>query len=313
MQTCFPDQQDQQLSNNNLPNPQLKKPLGAILLEAGLVSNSQIEISLAEQKQNNQKIGKILAYHGWINQKTADFFVEKWSIFLRKTQRRPLAFYLFAAGLLDHEQLSFLKHQQKKINSEARLHTLAVEHGYITQVTVNFFLKYLYNLDQLQNISVTDLYEVIKNYINGEIDFQRLELCQASLNGVKLDKILLDNSILIQASLNNSNLSCSSLIGVNLTLADLELANLSYVNFKQAYLIEANLRRSNLEQAYFQGANLQEADLRGANLLNASFAGADLRGAKFSPAYSYNVYYDKQTVFDANFNPIKAGWKLKNG
>ena len=26
--------------------------------------------------------------------------------------------------------------------------------------------------------------------------------------------------------------------------------------------------------------------------------------------YLYNVYYDQQTMFDPNFNPIKAGWKL---
>ena len=315
MLLCCPDQKEKQLSKNCLTNSQLKKPLGEILLEAGLVSISQIEIALEEQKQNDLKIGQILASHGWIKQETADFFAERWLSFLQKKQRRPLAFYLFAAGLLAQEQLLILKQRQKQKNSETRLHSLAVKQGYIKQVTINFFLKYLYNLYSLQNLSFTSLYELIKSYINGESNFQRLELSQVPLNGVKLKKILLDNSILIQANLNNSNLSSSSLIEVDLTLADLEFANLSHVNFKQACLIEANLQRSNLEKANFQAANLQEADLRGANLLNASFAAADLRGAKLSPAYSYDVYYDKQTVFDTNFNPIKAGWKLlcRNG
>ena len=311
MLTYFSAQQAQQLSNNFLTNLQRKKLLGEILLEAGLVSTSQIEIALEKQKQNHRKIGEILSSQGSIKQETADFFAERWLSFLRITQRRPLAFYLFAAGLLAREQLFILKQKQKQINSENRLHTLAVEQGYIKPVTVNFFLKYLYNLERFQNSSVTNLYEVIKNYINGEIDFQGLELSQVSLNGVKLNKIILDHSILIQASFNNSNLSNSSLIEVNLTLAELESANLSYVNFKQACLIEANLRRSDLEQAYFKGANLQEADLRGANLRNASFAGADLRGAKLSPAYPYDVYYDQQTIFDVNFNPIKANWKFQ--
>ncbi len=311
MMVCVPDQQEQQLSNNSLDNSQPKKPLGEMLLEAGLVSISQIEMALEEQKENNIKIGKILAYHGWIKQETADFFAEKLSKFLRKSARRPIAFYLFAAGLLDQKQLAFLKQQQRQISSETRRHCLALDQGYVKQVTVNFFLKYLYNLYRFQNSSLTSPDEVIRNYINREINFQGLKLNQVSLNGVKLKKIILDNSLLIQANLNNSDLSCSSLIEVNLTLADLELANLSYVNFKQACLIEANLRRSNLEQANFQAANLQEADLRGANLLNVSFADADLRGAKLSPAYSYDVYYNKQTVFDTNFNPIKAGWKLR--
>ena len=311
MLTCFSDQKGKQLSNHSLTNSQPKKPLGEILLEAGLIPISQIEIALEEQKHNDLKIGEILAYHGWIKQETADFFAERWSSFLRKTQRRPLAFYLFAAGLLDQEQLSVLKQKQKQNNSETRLHSLAIEQGYIKQVTINFFLKYLYNLYSFQNVSFTSLYELIKSYINGETNFQGLELNQVPLNGVKLKKIILDNSILAQANLNNSNLSHSSLIEVNLTLADLELANLSHINFKQACLIDANLRRSNLEQANFQAANLQEADLRGANLINASFVAADLRGAKLSPAYFYDVYYDKQTVFSANFNPIKAGWKLR--
>ena len=310
MPKCLSDRQEQQISNNSLTNLSSKKPLGEILLEAGLVSISQLEIALAEQKENELKIGRILAAHGWIKQETADFFAEKWSSFLRTAQRRPLAFYLFAAGLLEQEQLAILRQKQKEINSETRLHPLAIEQGYIEQVTVNFFLKYLYNLDQFQNLSFTSLYELIKNYINGEINFQGLELCQVPLNGVKLKKIRLDNSKLIHANLNNSDLGGSSLITVDLTLADLELANLSEVNFQQACLIEANLRRSNLVQANFQAANLQEADLRGANLRHASFAAADLRGAKLSPAYSYDVYYDRQTVFDASFNPIKAGWKL---
>ena len=311
MVPCFPGQKDKQLSNNNLVKSHSKQPLGEILLEAGLVSILQIEIALGEQKQSDLKIGEILAAHGWIKQETADFFVERWSNILQKTQQRPLAFYLFVAGLLDKEQLLILKQRQKQTNSETRLHALAVEQGYIKQVTVNFFLRHLFHLHNIQNLSFTSLYKLIKSYVNGETNFQGLELNQVPLKGVRLKKVILNGSILTQANLNNSNLSGSSLIGVNLTLADLELANLSDVNFKQACLIEANFRRSNLEEANFQAANLQEADLRGANLLNASFAAADLRGTKLLSAYSYDVYYDKQTVFDANFNPIKAGWKLQ--
>ena len=312
MSTCLTGQQNPGSSDVSLSKSKPKQPLGKILLEAGLVSISRIEVALEEQKKHNLKIGEILASHGCIKQKTADFFAERWSSLLDKTERRPLAFYLFLAGLIDKEQLAILKQKQKLTNSDSRLHSLAVEQDYVKQVTVDFFLKYLFDLCNGKNLSFNRIYELIKNYINGETNFQKLELSQAPLNGARLKKVILDHSILRQANLNNSNLSYSSLIEVNLTLADLELANLSHINFQRACLIEANLRRSNLEQANFQGANLQEADLRGANLLNASFSAADLRGTKLSPAYSYNIYYDKKTIFDASFNPKNAGWTLKD-
>ncbi|ELS04817.1 putative low-complexity protein [Xenococcus sp. PCC 7305] len=313
MVICFPEQEFYQLPPNNLVVSQPKKPLGEILLEAGLVSIFQIEIALSEQQQSSYRIGEILAYHGWIKQETADFFAEKWINILEKTQTRPLAFYLYAAGLLDKEQLQSLKQQQRQNNSSAiRLHELAVEQGYLKQITIDFFLQYLFNIKTLNNLSFASPYKVIKSYINGETDFRGSKLSQVPLNGVRLKKVVLDESVLRQANLNNSNLTGSSLIAANLTLADLELANLSQVNLQQACLIEANLRNSNLDSVNFHAANLQEADLRGANLLNASFAAADLRGAKLSPKYSYDVFYDQQTIFDANFNPMKAGWKIQH-
>ncbi|ELS05009.1 putative low-complexity protein [Xenococcus sp. PCC 7305] len=313
MVKCLSGQEDLTPSQNSSSNSNYKQPLGEILLEAGLVSMCQIEIALETQKKSDLKIGEILAANGFIKQEIANFFADRWLNLIQKQERRPLAFYLYAAGLLDKKQLSVLKQKQKhkKINSETRLHFLAIEQGYVKQVTVNFFLKHLFDISDTQNLSFTKPYELIKNYINGETNFQGLELNQIPLNGVKLKKVILDNSNLKKVNLNNSNLSSSSLVGANLTFADLELANLSQVNFTNACLIEANLRESNLEQANFETANLQEADLRGANLLNASFASADLRGSKLTPNYSYEVYYDKKTIFDTNFNPIKAGWKLR--
>ncbi|ELS02695.1 putative low-complexity protein [Xenococcus sp. PCC 7305] len=312
MVICFPDPEIRKKSHHsNLAELPSKQPLGEILLEAGLISIFQIEVALAEQKQSDYRIGEILAHHGWIKQETADFFAQRWSNLIQKTQTRPLTYYLFAASLLDKKQLLSLKQQQKQQSSHMRLHELALEKGYVAQTTIDYFLKSLFKIHRSQSLSFTSSYKIIKGFINGKSDFRDSELTQAPLNGVRLQSVILDNSILRQANLNNSNLSYSSFSEVNLALANLEMANLSHANFRQACLIEANLRRSNLESANFQSANLQEADLRGANLLNASFASADLRGAKFSPAYSYDVYYDKNTAFDSNFNPIKAGWKLQ--
>lgn len=71
------EQKFQQLPSNNLIDTQSKKPLGEILLKAGLVSVFQIEIALEEQKQSDLKIGEILASRFWIKEETANFNLKK--------------------------------------------------------------------------------------------------------------------------------------------------------------------------------------------------------------------------------------------
>jgi uncharacterized protein YjbI with pentapeptide repeats len=73
-------------------------------------------------------------------------------------------------------------------------------------------------------------------------------------------------------------------------------------------LCQANLRETHLKQANFNQANLSGADLREAYLFNTVFAGADLRNTKLPSEYSYEVYYDSETVFDDDFNPVAVGW-----
>ena len=302
------------LSQKSSLKSQSNKPLGEILLEAGLISIYQMEIALQEQEQYHLKIDEILVTHGWIKQKTADFLSKKWSTVIQKPPKRPIAFYLHAAGLLDQKQLFLLKEKQRQKENklENRLHDLAVEEGYIKQKTVNFFLKSLFRISKSQSLYFTKPYEIIKNYINGESNFSGLECSQAPLSGIKLVKVILDDSNFRQADLSRCNFSYSSLIKTNLILANLRLANLTNVNFSQACLIEADLRNSNLEQANFKEANLQGVDLRGSNLRCASFEAADLRGACLASSYSYDVYYSKQTTFDKNFEPKLVGWKLKD-
>ncbi len=77
------------------------KPLGQILVEAGLISMSQIELALREQKQSNLKIGEILTLHGWIKQQTADFFAEQWKSLLLEEQKKPLIYYFQQAALTE--------------------------------------------------------------------------------------------------------------------------------------------------------------------------------------------------------------------
>ena len=287
------------------------KPLGETLMEAGLISASQIAIALNEQEEYKMKIGEIFALHNWIDQQTADFFVEKLPYLIKEPQKEPLAYYFKEAGLLTNEQIKNIIKLQKIKKQKVRFHRLAVEQGYLKQLTVDFFLAHLFNIYNTHNCSFANLYEILKNYNKGQKNFQKVELKKAPLIGISLKEVQLDGSNLKEANLQGSNLSGSSLIQVNLALTNLIKAVMSNVNLERACLIGANLQEAYLDRVNFYGANLQRANLKEAYLFQASFAAADLRGAQLPLEYTYDVYYDSKTRFN-NFDPIKAGWKIIN-
>jgi uncharacterized protein YjbI with pentapeptide repeats len=288
------------------------QPLGEILVEAGLVSLAQIEIALQQQFETELKIGEILANKNLIKQKTADFFVEKWPKLLQAEEKKPLVYYFRKAGLLDKNQINQIISKQRASFSAKRFHRLAVEDGYLNQITVDFFLAKLFKLKTNNNVSVAQPYEILRRYIKGERNFSQTNLMKALLIDISLKEIQLDRSNLQEANLSRINLSYSSLINVNLSLANLAKANLMSVNFENALLNLANLQESNLEQANFTAANLQDVDLTEAYLFHTFFGSADLRGAKLASEYPYEVYYDEKTIFDNSFDPQQAGWKIKS-
>lgn len=284
------------------------KPLGEILIEAGLISASQLEFALQEQQNDPRKIGEILASHRWIQQKTADFFVEKWSQLLEQKQKKPLVYYFRHSGLLDEQQISLLLEAQKQQEKPTRFHRLAVERGYIKQLTVDFFLSNIFQIYHSNVFSFAKPYEILTQYNKGETNFCRTDLSKAPLIGVSLKNIQLDGSVLREANLMSANLSNSSLRQTNLALANLNKAILTSVNFEKSNLCQANLRESHLKETNFTQANLQKADLSDAYLFNTVFAKADLRHCKLPHEYTYEVYYDDETMFDESFNPQQAGW-----
>ena len=157
-----------------------KKPLGEVLVEAGLVSISQIEVALQEQQQNSLRIGKILASHGWIKQETVDFFADKWQKIIKQEQKKPLPYYFQKAALLDERQIKIILELQKLKHDKIRFHRLAIEQGYIKQTTVDFFLAHLFNVYDPKSISVAKPYEVLKNYVRGKRDFAGVEILLGS-------------------------------------------------------------------------------------------------------------------------------------
>ncbi len=302
----------------NLPNSnealisKANRPLGEILIEAGLITASQIEFALQLQATSNLRVGEILASHNWIKQQTADFFAENWTKLLDQKQKMPLIYYFRQAGLLDEQQIAKLLREQQQQTKPTRFHRLAVERGYLKQITVDFFLASIFNIYNTNVFSFAKPYEILSRYNKGETNFRRTELSKAPLMGVSLKGIQLDGSNLREANLNSCNLSESSLIQTNLALVDLVKAILIQANFERANLYQANLREAHLKGANFTKANLQGADLREAYLFNTVFAGADLREAKLPKEYTYEVYYNSETIFDQNFEPPKVGWKQIN-
>ena len=119
------------------------KPLGKILQDAGLVTPAQIQVALYDrQHYQDLRIGEILALRGWIEQETADFFVEQWFALINQRKEHRLGFYLKQAGLLTEKQIQLILKEQKAKN--LRFGSTAVSNGLLKQQTLDFFLKNLF-------------------------------------------------------------------------------------------------------------------------------------------------------------------------
>ncbi len=289
-----------------------KKPLGLILVEAGLISIGQVEVALQEQKDCGLKIGEILVLHGWIKQETVDFFADKWLEIVEQEEKKPLLYYFKEAALLDEDQITILSKLQQFQQKKVRFHNLAIDRGYIQRRTADFFLANLFNIYNPKAVSLIEPFEIFKKYSKGETDFRKSDLRQAPLMGVTLKNVNLSGSNCRKINFNSANLSNSSFIQVNLSRADLSKAILTQANFTQSKLKNANLQDAHLERANFTKAILKEADLTGAYILKADFSDACLEKAKLPSEYSYAVYYNKNTRFDINFVPQEAGWIRKD-
>lgn len=55
---------------------QKQKPLGEYLVEAGLITPTQVDIALDEQKVNRRRLGEILVLRGWVEQQTIEYLME---------------------------------------------------------------------------------------------------------------------------------------------------------------------------------------------------------------------------------------------
>lgn len=198
------------------------------------------------------------------------------------------------------------KFKQKKV----RFHRLAVEQGYLKQITVDCFIAHILNTTSSNTIALAKIYEMLNDYANQQQDFREIKLPRAPLMGVSFKSIKLDGANLIKADLTKADLSRSSLVEANLKQANLTKAILTEVNFSKSCLTGANFRDSCLEKANFSSTTSNSVDFRGANLAGVNFAGAQLKDAMLPLHYPYEVYYNRDTQFDRDFDPEFMGWKM---
>lgn len=58
------------------PNPSAHPLLGEVMVDAGLVTTSHVEVALVDQVNTGYRIGEIMVLRGWIDQPTVESMVE---------------------------------------------------------------------------------------------------------------------------------------------------------------------------------------------------------------------------------------------
>jgi hypothetical protein len=123
------------------PQPKTR-PLGEMLRRAGLLSPAQLAVVLQDQQwQPDLRIGDILELRGWVKRDAIEFFAEQWPQLATNGRDQPIGYYFQQAGLLDAHQVDALLQEQAQAG--LRIGALAVLHGWLSQETLDWFLRSL--------------------------------------------------------------------------------------------------------------------------------------------------------------------------
>jgi hypothetical protein len=68
-----------------------RKPLGAYLVEAGLLTDAQVGVALADQSTTSLPFGEILVTRGWVKEQTIEYLMQKVVIPERSAQKKTYA------------------------------------------------------------------------------------------------------------------------------------------------------------------------------------------------------------------------------
>ena len=123
--------------NNSMDN----KKIGELLKEAHIIDENQLNLALIQQQIYSQvKIGNILAFQGWLKQKTADFFASEIKT-INKEKGLLIGTIFLKAGLLSEDEIKNILKKQKQI--DLRFGEIAIQEGLLKKETVDFFIKHL--------------------------------------------------------------------------------------------------------------------------------------------------------------------------
>lgn len=136
----------------------LRKKLGELLLQAGKITNQQLEASLRIQQKTGEKLGQIISRLGFVSKEQLNailLFQRNQSTIPHGVNNLRLGQLLVSKGLITNEQLESALKAQKI--SQKRIGDILIQYGYITHSTLSKFIS-------LQNKLITAILVLILSF-----------------------------------------------------------------------------------------------------------------------------------------------------
>lgn len=126
------------------------QPIGELLHQAGLLTTEQVqEILKAKATYPKLQFGQLLAQRGWLKPETVNFLIENLPRLPAAREKQLIGMCLLAAGLLTEEQIQIILREQHQNGSNgSRFGTIAADHGWLKQETVDWLVKSMAVLPQ---------------------------------------------------------------------------------------------------------------------------------------------------------------------
>jgi|GEM_PF-3860748 len=119
-----------------------RQPLGAWLVDAGLLTPYQVKVALVDQQyQPHYRFGEVLLARGWIKAATLEFFLHLERAFTPEFHRLKLGQRLQEAGLVSEADIQSAIAQQKH-QQPLRLGQILFLKGLIQPKTADFFAQF---------------------------------------------------------------------------------------------------------------------------------------------------------------------------
>lgn len=105
-------------------NSYQQKPLGRYLVEAGLITPTQLQVALEAQKQENRRLGEILVQHGWVEKQSIENLMERVVI----PERQDLWHNSKRKRYSQHKQVALTQYElsEEKNSASVALHQLEI-------------------------------------------------------------------------------------------------------------------------------------------------------------------------------------------